>query len=145
LISRTFDVERINRVLRDPSVLASASIGQEVPEDISDFVENEKNVCLFTEHGGFMCFQFQPGWFDVHAAFLPEGRGKYALAAFRQAISELFSRHDARCLVAFIPDTNPAAGQLARWVGFRKDFPAECFGVPGVTMKLERESCLSVQ
>lgn len=140
MLERTFDIEHITRVLTDPSVIDHVNLGMEMP-DVTEFVQNDMNVCLFNEHGGFLCFQFVPGWFDIHTAFLPEGRGRKAVEAAAWAAQKLFTDYGAKCLVTFVPDNNRAAYQLARLTGFSDDYQSEVFGVSGMTMKMEKPTC----
>jgi RimJ/RimL family protein N-acetyltransferase len=139
MLERTFDADKFDAVMRHPSVFPYVSLGMELSEvgSSAPLVNDEANVCLMNEHGGFMFRQFAPDQYDVHTVFLPSGRGKKALDAALEAKQIMFNTYHARRLITFVPHDNTPARKLAEAAGFVADRDAECLGVEGVTMVME--------
>ena len=114
---RTFDAERVNRIINDPAVLPWVSLGTG-SVDASLIVGNPNNFCVFDDTGGFVFVRKDDGVFDVHTQFLPEGRGRHALIAARAAAAYMFERPECVALQTFCAHVNRAAIYLARKMGF---------------------------
>ncbi len=137
MLERTFDAERLDRVIQHPAVKPHVSLGLDEIPSCAPLLADQDNVCLMNEHGGFLFRQFSPGQYDVHTMFLPAGRGKRALDAALEAKRVMFEEYHAHRLVTFVPYGNESALQLALAVGFRLDRPSTCMGVEGDTLVLE--------
>ena len=137
MLERTFNAERFDAVMRHPSVMSKVSLGIEELPSSAPLVEDQGNVVLMNEHGGFLFVQFAPDQYDVHTVFLPEGRGQAALDAALEARRLMFETYGARRLVTFVPHDNPAALKLAQAAGFEIDREAECMGASGFTLVME--------
>jgi hypothetical protein len=140
MLERTFDTERVEAVVRHPTVYPHVNLGHEIPS-LAGLVENPSNVCLFNEHGGFLFYCFAPGCYDVHTVLLPSGRGAKAIAAAKEARTMMFGQYGATLLVTFVPDSNTHARRLAERVGFVADRQSQALGVPGTTFVLEASLC----
>jgi hypothetical protein len=137
MLERTFDYEKFDAVINHPSVLPFVNMGFENLPSCAPLVQDQRNVCLMNEHGGFMFLQFAPDQYDVHTMFLPSGRGKKALHAALEAKQIMFNDYHARRLVTFVPHDNDAARHLAEAAGFVMDRESQCMGIDGITMVME--------
>ncbi|MCJ2039549.1 hypothetical protein MKK55_11440 [Methylobacterium sp. J-059] len=121
---RELDATRINAVLNHPAVRPHVTLPGQDDLDLSDFVADPANVLLMTEDGsgGIAFHQHEPGIFECHTSFLPEARGRVALAAVRSMIMHMFVATDCMELLTRCPAGNRPAEALARAVGGVLDF-----------------------
>jgi hypothetical protein len=115
LIARSYDAEFLNRIVNDPS-MEPARLGMKAI-DLTEAVSNPDNVFLANEFGGFL-FVKDGDTYEVHTNFLPEGRGKAALAAAQQAAFYMFTETDCLAIRTYVPVGNVAADALTRRMGF---------------------------
>jgi hypothetical protein len=84
-LARTFDAERINSLVNDPSIRPYVGGDGKSFLDLTDAVANRDNHFVEGEHGAFSFTWSAPRVYEVHTFILPEGRGKwsrsFALAA----------------------------------------------------------------
>lgn len=131
-IRRTLDGKRLTKIANDPSVRPSLGGDMDSPMDLKPIIANPANVAFESEHGGFVLINLEPGLYEAHSLFLPEGRGAEAFAAMRDALQYMFTRFDCHEIVTMVPDSNPPAAQFAKVGGFSKWFTREnCFPVNG--------------
>lgn len=78
MIERTFDADKINALVNDPSIRPTVGGDGESYIDVSSAVADRQNVFLLGEHGGFACTWSAPGTYEVHTFILPDGRGRWA-------------------------------------------------------------------
>jgi len=124
------DAAFLNRVANDPSVFPWISLGLKPPLDLTALLEDEHNIFLANEFGGFL-FIAKPDYvYDVHTQFLPEGRGRTALAAAREAAFHMFTKTDAMRIDTTVALANRAADRLTRMMGFSKWGETEVNGTP---------------
>jgi hypothetical protein len=64
----------------------------------------------------------EPGTYELHTLFQPEGRGRACLRAWREAERFMFAATDAREIVTRVPAHNEIAAFAARLCGFRERF-----------------------
>jgi hypothetical protein len=141
VLERTLDPARVNAVANHPAVIHSIDLGRNLDYlDASDVVLDERNVCLFEEHGGFVCVQEEGNSFDVHTLFVPEGRGPRVAALARTAARILFCDYGAVRLTTFVPEGNRQAYILAKRVGFNDAYRGELYGQPGTFMLLLKDN-----
>lgn len=68
---------------------------------------------------GFAFFKYlAPGFYDLHAGFLREGRGSVAFSSLRSALEAVFTEHGAQKVAAAIPSQLRAARIMCRMLGF---------------------------
>jgi hypothetical protein len=115
-ISRTLDPTFLNRVVNDPTVRIWLGGTGEI--DLTGIVTNPANICLQGEYGGFILIKHEPGIYESHSQFLPEGRGREAVRLMRDGFRYLFTRTDCIEVQTKIPQANSAAVGLARLAGF---------------------------
>jgi hypothetical protein len=120
LIHRTLDARRLNAVANHPDV--RPWIGGEGELDLTAIVSNTANFALEAEHGGWIFVRHEPGIYELHTLFLPEGRGRACLRAWREAERFMFAATDAREIVTRVPANNFGAGAAALICGFRQRF-----------------------
>lgn len=114
MIHRTFDADKVNAVLNDPSVypwVHGAVVG---PLDLGPVLANKSNYCLWGEHGGMLFSQLQPGLYEFHTQVLPAGRGKWTLEMMRECFHWVFSHTDAMELLTRSPKGNLGAKTVCR-------------------------------
>jgi hypothetical protein len=122
LIRRSYDAAEINAVLNHPSVLPWVIVPGLTTLDMTPVVADRRNVLLMAEHGGLIFEHQLDGIFEVHAQFLPEGRGRHAVQAATEAVSWMFANTECQKVVTRVPDGNVAASALARRVGLKFEY-----------------------
>lgn len=124
MIRRTMDSALLNRVINDPSVRPHV-VADDGIVDVTTVVQNPDNYALVTEHGGFILIRHEPGVYEVHSQFLPEGRGKHAVAAMREGFRYMFANTDCLEIVTKVCDDNLPADSFAKIAGFKHRFSRE--------------------
>ena len=122
-MKRTMDVSRLNAVANHPEVYPQLGVTGAV--DLSGIASNPANVVIENEHGGFVFWCLEPGRYEMHTMFLPEGRGRAALDAAAEALRYMFVETPAVEVVTKTAGSNPAAGLMARKAGFSVAFERE--------------------
>lgn len=87
ILTRTFDAERVNAVINDPSVrpfVGDPDLGE---LDVSDAVGCEQNLALMGAHGGFFLTWSCPRVYEVHTFITKGGRGEWARKAAAETIA----------------------------------------------------------
>lgn len=123
LVRRTMDPRRLNEVANHPDV--RPWIGGEKPIDLADLAKDPRNFLLEAQHGGWIFARHEPGTYELHTLFLPQGRGKACLQAWRAAERWIWSSTDAREIVTRVPRHNAGAAFAARLCGFKERFTRE--------------------
>jgi hypothetical protein len=121
-ISRQTDAQHLNSILNHPEVLPLVSDGSSDTLDMTPVMESPDVIALYGEHGGQVYHRLQPGLFEAHSAFKPEGRGEWALAATRQTLKWIFTHTEAVEIVTRVPAGNVAARALAKAIGGVHEF-----------------------
>jgi hypothetical protein len=114
------DVAFFNAVANDPHVRPFLGDGSEEPIDISPLVLNPANICIATEHGGWVLQCVLPTMYELHTLFRRSGRGRIFKELAAEALHYAFTATDLLELRTRCPDSNPAARMAAIWVGFRE-------------------------
>ena len=122
MLRRTFDPAFLNSVINHPDV--RPWVHGEGDLDVTETVRNPDNYALVTDGGGFILMCHEPGIYEVHSQFLPEGR-RYTRRAMRTGFDYMFTRTDCERVITQVPDNNPAAAALAMKAGFRLMFRRE--------------------
>lgn len=121
MIQRSMDVAAFNRWANDPHVRPFLGDGGDSELDLSPLVLNPSNICIATEHGGWILQLILPGGlYELHTLFLRSGRGKVFKGLAEEALHYAFTTTDLLELRTRCPDDNPAARMAAVWVGFRE-------------------------
>ncbi len=136
------DAAFLNRIVNDPSVFPYVSLGLPPPLDLSALVANERNYFFANEWGGFLVLDQGYGIFEIHSQFLPEGRGRQALAAGREAMAYMFTQTPCRALMTYCPAGNVGARALSRRVGMRSIGVKQFMNVPCEVYAISREEWL---
>ena len=123
-----------------PDVEPFVSLGQDIP-DLEAVIDDHQNVCLMNKHGGFLFQQVEPGTYEVHTAFVPEGRGPHVVELARRAVAYMFEQVGADEIRTFVAYDNLPAMRLAEAVGFSVLGECEHFGIQGVNMVLSEYVC----
>jgi len=92
------------------------------PIDVAPLVADPRNVLLMGQGGGVLFQCLEPGLYEAHTQFVPEARGKEAVAAVRDALRWMFTRSDAVEIVTKVPEGNAAALGLVRAIHGQKQF-----------------------
>lgn len=101
---RTHDAERVNFLVNHPAIRPFVGGDTEVEIDLGPAVDNEDNIFLDGEHGGFACCWTAPGTYEIHTFILPEGRGRWARDFAAWGIDYLVS-HGAFHLWTRVPES----------------------------------------
>lgn len=89
MIHRSFDAERLNQLANNPIIRPYLGGDPETELDLTDFVNEPKNVVLLGEHGGFLFAWTAPYTFEVHVMLLPEGRGSNGYQLALEALARI--------------------------------------------------------
>lgn len=122
-VERQFAAERVNRIANDPEV--RPWLGGSGALDLSAQVANSVNVLLMNDDGGVFFEGLEPGLYEAHTLFLPQGRGPKAIQAVRDALRWMFTKSDAVEIVTKIPDGNKGALGLVRAIHGERRFHRE--------------------
>jgi hypothetical protein len=120
VIRRTLDARRLNAVANHPDV--RPWIGGTGELDLTAIVADPANFALEAEHGGWVFVRHEAGTYELHTLFLPQGRGRACLRAWREAERFMFAATDAREIVTRVPANNAGAAFAARLCGFVERF-----------------------
>ena len=123
-VQRHFDAGTMNRVLNHDQVRSWLANKEDGVLDLTNVVQDQRNILLMGEHGGQMFRWLQPGVYEVHTAVLPEGRGEWAGEMAAKAFRLMFTCSDAYEIVTRIPRGHIAALTLAKMLGMRHEFTA---------------------
>jgi len=129
-VMRVFDAAQVNAVVNHPAVLAGLSLGFDYL-DVTPLIENPRNVFLMGEQGGAMFIWSAPGVYDAHDYFLPEGRGKWAMAASFAMLGIMFDAYGAEMIWAQTPIENRACRLFNRILGFKSGGTESAILIPG--------------
>jgi hypothetical protein len=117
------DPGHVNRIVNHPEVhpwLAK----DETPLDLASLLGSPDIYALFGQFGGQIYQRLQPGLFEAHSAFLPSGRGRWALAVTEATLRWMFTRTEAVEILTRCPAGNVRAKALAKAIGGRHAFTA---------------------
>lgn len=117
MVARSNDVSRLNAVINHPSVHPWVS-KTEQELDASDVIADRRNILLEAPHGFFLFHFHEPGTYEVHTQFLPEGRGKNAFISAKEAAHYMFTKTDCVEILTKVQVENVAAKKLTEAVGF---------------------------
>lgn len=120
LLNRTMDATRLNEVANHPDV--RPCLGGVGPLDLSPILADPANVALANKHGGFVLVRQEVGIYEAHTMFLPESRGRAAIAAAEEGFRYLFTVTDCVEVQTQVPTSNAPAAGLASAVGFQPIF-----------------------
>ena len=95
VLERSFATQAINALVNHPEVRPHVGGDPKLAVDLTDVIDNDRNVFLMGAHGGFTYIWTAPGCFEVHTLVRPEGRGSWALDAARESIATMHRDHGA--------------------------------------------------
>lgn len=121
MVVRSNDVTKFNAVINHPSVHPWVS-KTEQELDASDVIADRRNILLEAPHGFFIFHFHEPGTYEVHTQFLPEGRGKNAFISAKEASHYMFTKTDCVEILTKVPVENVAAKKLTTAMGFTQLF-----------------------
>jgi len=110
----------LNRIINDPSVFPFVSFGRKYPMDVNVVFRDRRNMFLTNEHGGFLFLFKGDGTYEVHTQFLPEGRGRMAMEAAKEASAFMFATVGCKLLTTYVENSNRRTRIFAIKAGFRK-------------------------
>jgi hypothetical protein len=116
MLAQSKDVQFLHSVIAHPDVLPWVTLGRGAL-DLTDVVGNPENIFLANEYGGFLFIRDGDNY-EVHTQFLPQGRGRKAVEAAREAAWHIFTRTPALAIRTYVPRGNFRAAALARRAGF---------------------------
>ena len=109
------DIPKLNKILNHPEVIEGAAIGMDGPLDIRAAFASDC-VVLVDNFGGVVFSPSSENEYEGHFFFLPEGRGRHAIEASKEALNIIFAK-GAEKIVAAIPKSYKSSRLMARWVG----------------------------
>lgn len=120
-VTRQTDAKFINMVANHPSVYDWVRGPLTSELDLRPIVEDISNVLLAGEHGVMMFIHKQMGVYEVHTAYLPEGRGEWGLEFAKKCFKWMFTRTPAIEINTRVPKGNLGALTLTRAMGMEKE------------------------
>lgn len=126
MIARQSDAVFINRVLNDAEVRPTIADMSEGKIDITPIIRNQNNIVLAGEYGGVVLLYLMEGFYEVHTAFLPEGRGKWGMEFLRHGMRMMFTCTGCIDISTRVPEEHPGAKQAALMAGMTWEFTASC-------------------
>jgi hypothetical protein len=123
MLKRTMDAAFLNGVANHPEV--RPHLGGSGELQLDGILSDPGNIGLQCDHGGFVIHRLEPGVYECHSMFLPEGRGGNAAGAMAETLHYLFTATDCCEALTKVPDGNAAALGAARALGFTKAFRLE--------------------
>ena len=114
IIRRETSPDRINQVIKHPEVHRWV-MGID-PGRLDAAVAVAALIVLFGKFGGFLFWRISPVVYEAQAAVLPEGRGKWALRAAKQALKYIFEEEGALEVLAGAPKGDATAHAFIRGV-----------------------------
>ncbi len=118
VLKRSFDKAFLFYVVNHDDVFPSVSMGQPKPLELGFALEDERNIFLANDHGGFLFMKKGECLYEVHTLFLKSGRGPQVYAAAKEAANFMFRKTDAMIIATVIALNNAPAQKLAESVGF---------------------------
>lgn len=119
MIERTYNAARFNEIVNDPSVRPFVADVDGGVLDLSEKIDDRRNICLLGEYGAFLCLRYYAGCYEVHIQILKEGRGAWAYAFADAAAYYVFTATDCMELIGRIPENHSGARHLALGMGFK--------------------------
>lgn len=114
---RTRSARLVDAIVNHPSIRPTIEWGSHRIES-ADFLSDERNLVLADENGIAILAYREPGIYQAHLAFIPEGRGAVMLKSCRKALDSLFTEYGAKIIYAKIPNQLKASKLACRWLGF---------------------------
>lgn len=112
MIGRTFDPTLVNRFINDPDVRPFVGGDITTALDLTGAVQDQANIFLLGEHGGFAFIWSAPSTYEVHTFITPSGRGAWAASAALTARGLMATEHGADRLWTRVPSE---AGNVRRF------------------------------
>lgn len=120
LLERHRTASLVNLVINDESVYPWVCGPVKGRLDLSEPIESGNYIALMGIYGGFLFWHISDGIYDAHSAVLPQGRGKWAIRAAKEALKWMFSEADAREIMMVVPQGNVAVHALVRMLKAKK-------------------------
>ena len=90
--------------------------------DCTVIVEDERNYCFDVPHGCFLLIYREPGLYEAHSNFLPEGRGVNVFVHAKKVLREMFLGTECMEIVTQVPSNNEAAKRFIPKLPFKMDY-----------------------
>lgn len=119
MIGRTFDPAFLNMVANNPAV--RPSLAGDGVINLGPVVSDANNFALQCDRGGFVLTLTEPGRYEVHSLFLPDGEPS-PIEAMRAAQEWMFTRTDCQAITSKVPVSNRAAKGFALAGGLKTIF-----------------------
>lgn len=116
------DSTHINYLLNHPSIYDQIRGPYTEPMDMTQILSDSRNVVLTFDKGGIVFLYLQPGIYEAHTAFLPEGRGRNSIRWTKDVIDWMFINTDACEIVTRCPEHKPETSSFAKLVGLSFEF-----------------------
>jgi hypothetical protein len=122
IVRRETNPERINRIIDHPEVhrwVKGVDAGR-----LDNALAADALIALFGKFGGFLFWRVSPTLYEAQAAILPDGRGRWALRAAKQALRYIFEQEGGLEVMAAAPKGDAtgrafirAVSRKAKYVG----------------------------
>ena len=125
---RDFDAGRLNALANHSKIRPGIGIEGMERVDLSQLAANPANYILLTDDGGLIFLQHEPGIYNVHAMFVPEARGRFALKVTKLAFWFMFTRSDMMEVLVRVPPGRLDVLGLVRSMNMRKEYESVKYG-----------------
>jgi hypothetical protein len=119
---RSFDIDAINAIFNDPSVLPLVSVPGIDSIDVTHIVADERNYALLGDGWVILFCWHDPGTYEVHTAFIKTRRGGYAVRASKACYRWMFIATDCVVLLTKTPAHIPQTALFCKLVGATLEF-----------------------
>ena len=130
MLARSKDKLFLFNLCNHDDIFPHVALGHPKPLDISFALEDDRNVFLANEHGGFLFTCKGISLYEVHTMFMKSGRGEQVYKAAQEATNFMFRKTDAMIIATMVAHDNVRARKLAESVGFEFFGDGELNGVP---------------
>lgn len=95
-LQRSAEPILVNALANDPAIRPTIGGDTKLALDLTAAVEDDKNIVLMGEHGGFILVWCAPHVYEVHTLIKPEGRGPWAHQAAECGFGIMFDAYGAK-------------------------------------------------
>ena len=119
------DFKKVHRILSHESIYPYISddyCPEEPAKDLGIFYFSDEiiKVLMPNENSVFICVPLSSNVYSVHSNVLPEGRGKIAVRAGKDAAMWMFNNTECMTIISFTPTQNKVALMFSSLVGFKR-------------------------
>lgn len=110
------DAKTLNRICNRPDILPQVAPGYEAV-DMTEFFRRPGNMAMKVGRAVMLFAPRKRGYYEIHYLIPSDLRGKEGLAAVRQMVNEVFTKHRARAILGSVPCAHMPSRVFSRALG----------------------------